>query len=488
MKKKRRLLRSDLLWLIAVALLVLLQFWWLPGDPGTPDDTYSNTIEGKRGFFETLNSLSDAGMLPDVQRESEKLIPDSAGTLLILGPDRYPNSDEQRELTNFVVNGGNLMFAPNWLDPEASIDQLGIFTSKDNISGDDTVVSSIPTASGTSSTSSSSGNTSSNAGNLPAEAPETGNANSSGSSTAPATIPSGNTNNPSKEEEQAKELIEEALTTSPGMQPGPVPGVDEGDNDFTKVAELSTQSPLVNGNVIWRTRAKMQEGRVNPIVLVSTSEGTTQAAIWQYGNGHVLLSASADVFSNRAMLDESQAELAIRLVERLHSEHYSPSSRPIIVSEFFNASDSYRGTRVLMSPSLRSGTLQLIMIAFLAGWFGFHRFGPPKRNTDSERRSLTESATAVGNLFFRTQSGGEAVSGYVEYFRTQLQAMFGSMVRIEDSKKIATRSGLDPAEVDQRINNALGLAGARSTSAPQAAGAIRDLSEILQRLTGNRNK
>lgn len=486
MKKKRRLLRSDLLWLIAVAVLVLLQFWWLPGDPGTPDDTYSNTIEGKRGFFETLKSLSERDLFPAVQRESEKLIPDSASTLLILGPDRYPDEHEKRELAEFVMNGGNLMFAPNWLDPTFSMDRIGISTTKEYFSKEDTVVSATPVA-GSSVPSSTASDSTADTSELPAEAPEDTTKAPITSSNAKPGTPASKTASSRDEKSETKGLIEDALKTKPGMQPNPVPAVGVEEDDFTDVADLSTQSPLVDGNVIWRTRAKMQTGRLNPVVLVATSEGTTQAAMWQYGNGQVLLSASADVFSNRAMLDASQAELAIRMVERLHSEHYSFGDTPIVVSEYLNASDSYRGTGVLMSPSLRSGTLQLIMIAFLAGWFGFHRFGPPRRSTVSERRSLTESATAVGNLFFRTQSGGEAVSGYVDYFRTQLQAMFGSVIRIEDSKTIALRAGLDPDDVNHRINNALGLSGARSTSAPQAAGAIRDLSEILQRLSGNRS-
>ena len=114
MKKKRRLQRSDTLWLSAVALLVLLQFWWLPGDPGTPDDSYSSTIEGKRGFFQTLEGLSEAGLLPPVRRETMQLIPNERCTLLILSPDRYPDEHEQQALADFLTSGGSLVFAPNW--------------------------------------------------------------------------------------------------------------------------------------------------------------------------------------------------------------------------------------------------------------------------------------------------------------------------------------------------------------------------------------
>ena len=97
-----RLERSDACWLGGVALLLVLQFWWLPGNPGTPSDTYSATVEGKRGFFQTLESLSKAGVLPPVRREPNRLVPDTTCTLVILSPDRYPNENEQRELATFI--------------------------------------------------------------------------------------------------------------------------------------------------------------------------------------------------------------------------------------------------------------------------------------------------------------------------------------------------------------------------------------------------
>lgn len=479
--------------MLAVGLLVLLQFWWLPGDPGTPDDTYSNTIAGKRGFFETLKSLSDVDILPTVRRESDRLIPDDISTLVILSPDRYPNSAEQQRLSEFVFNGGNLMFAPNWANPDFTLQSLSIKTFAKAFEEEAAVPAGTPPAA-TPATQTSPTNQLAESEDgavdsttLSAEAPE-----SAASQNASNTVAQGNRPGIQETEDpvdnQTKELIEDAIKTSPGLQSSPVTTLPDESGDYTDIADLITESPLVKGAVTWRTRAAMDSGRLAPIVLVKTSDGETQAATWQYGNGSVLLSASADVFSNRAMLDSSQAELAIRLLERLHSEHTSASETPIVVSEFLNATDAYRSTGVLMSPSLRSGTLQLLLVGVLAGWFGFHRFGPAKRSTTSERRSLTESATAVGNLFFRTQSGNSAVSCYIDYFKTQLQTLFGSAIKIDDYKIIARRTGLDPDDVSQRIGNALAQSRTRTTRAPEAAAAIRDLSEILNRLTGGREQ
>lgn len=457
MKKKNRLLKSDRTWLIAALLLLLLQFWWLPGAPRTPDDTYSNTIAGQRGFFQTLKALSEADSFPPLIRETDSLIPDRKCTLVILSPDRYPNVNEQRELTEFVQNGGNLLFAPNWESPNCKISGLMIETTEKYFQNQDTIVQSA-TMPGT--------------GPAPLQAEK-----------EEDDVPSDSV---LEGEDEPSELSDVEDMIPPESMPSEL--VAQFDSIEATVADLDTQSPLVEGAVKWRTRAEINSSRMRPTVLVQTGEGTPQAVSWNYGLGHVLLSASADVFSNRSMLFTQQAELAVRLVERLHSTHDAPGSTPIVFSEYLNASDSYQGTGVLMNPALRSGTLQLVLLAVLAGWYGFHRFGPARPDTAGERRTLTESAAAVGNLFFRTHSGGEAVSCYLDYVRSQIQETFGSSVRLEDVQAIARRSGLNAAEVRERIDQAMVLSGARSTSPQQAADAIRGLADVMKRLSGARGE
>ena len=477
MKKKRRLQKSDLFWLIAVALLLLLQFWWVPGDPGTPDDTYSSSIEGKRGFFQTLEKLSATDLFPPVRRESRQLIPESACTLVLLSPDRYPNEHEQADLAEFVINGGTLLFAPNWSNPDCSIPRLSIQTKPWELSGQLSLVSPVTTTNTSGFPDEATPQTDTPSAKLPAEAAEIP------VNRTPSTGPAEN----APSDITTDEMLEDALTRN---RPSPVSGLPEA-NDVRGAPEFLANTELVQGSVRWRTRAQLLTGTMKPTVLVEATGRNVQVGAWNYGNGLVVVSASADVFSNRAMLDETQAELAVRLVEYAHAHHSDrpgAAPTPVVIGEYLNASDAYRGTAVLMGPSLRSGTLQLITIAILAGWFGFHRFGPPKRVTTFERRSLTESAMAVGNLHFRTSSGGEAVHCYLEYMKTQMLQKFGSSMRLDNTKMIALRSGLAPNDVHQRIVNASSLDGARSTTASQAASAIRDLSELLDLLTGNRKK
>lgn len=491
MKTKKRLLKSDRMWLVAVLLLLLLQFWWLPGAPRTPDDTYSNTIAGQRGFFETLKVLSEAGQLPPVLRITDRLVPDEPCTLVILSPDRYPNEYEQRELTSFVQNGGNLLFAPNWVTPACRISALGLETTETYLADEDTVVQPVGSPAPPPGTTLPAEKEEQD---LPAEKAESG---SEPRLSERAGRPQDQSASPARSTDSTDETTEQSSDESPPslrdvqdaiVRDGTSPELI---TDFEQtieatVADVETHSPLVSGTVEWRTRAGIRTFRMQPRVLVETDSGTPQAATWNYGLGHVLLSASADIFSNRSMLYPQQAELAVRLIEELHTTHDNPGRTPIVVSEFLNASDSYRGTGVLMNPSLRSGTLQLILLALLAGWFGFHRFGPAEPDTAGERRTLTESAASVGNLFFRTQSGGEAVARYLDYVRSRIQEQFGSSVRLEDTKLIARRCGLDPQDVRERIDQAIGLSGARSTTPPQAAQAIRQLSDVMKRLSGGR--
>ncbi|MEZ6124780.1 MAG: DUF4350 domain-containing protein [Planctomycetaceae bacterium] len=503
MRKPPRHLPADIYWLAAVAILVLLQFWWLPGDPGTPSDTYSATIEGKRGFFQTLLELSQADLLPEVSRETLKMVPDRPCTLLVLSPDRYPNQHEQQELAEFVMNGGTLLFAPNWFRPTCSIPQLNVRIESHYFHEEDLVQAQVSPPAGKVPAENQSGEPketeSPGIDPLPAEAPETTAPEADSNSVSELPTSKASANAAPSSAPTAEPASESATDTDQSLRdarkkstlPAADPGLplDESDEEVSLwgISDFDSNSTLVDGSVPWRTRAALEPLLSSATVLVKSGSGTPQVAAWKYGSGLVVVSASGDVFSNRAMLDDSQAELAVRLVEYANGHHSrSASSPPIVVSEFLNASDSYRGTAVLVSPSLRSGTLQLITIAVLAGWFGFHRFGPPRHVNTFQRRSLTESATAVGNLQFRTSSGLEVLARYLEYFRTQVQRTVGATVHLDQTRIIAVRAGLTEDDVSAGIQRAISLCRREVVSSAEAASAIRQLSVILNRLTGHR--
>ena len=380
--KKKRLLRSDKLWLAAVALLILLQFWWLPGDPGTPDDSYSNTVEGKRGFFQTLDGLAQAELLPPVRRESEQLIPNEPCTLVIVSPDRYPNEHEQHDLARFVLHGGSLVFAPNWTDAECSIPQLSIQTVPESFY-EESIPVALPASAGPGNgnvTPSVPEQDTNQAGELTAEA-EDEEASSQVAKTIDTTIVVEGLDENEDGETKDRSVVERAIREQATVPAAAGSGSDE---ILSDIANIKAGSTLVSDPILWRTRAAMETYNMNPTVLVRSSGGTVQAASWSYGTGKVVLSASPDIFSNGSMLDPVRAELAVRLVEHAHQGLRSGLlNPPIVVSEYLNASDKYQGTSVLISPSLRSGTLQLILVAVLAGWFGFSPLWPGQENSDT---------------------------------------------------------------------------------------------------------
>lgn len=458
------------MWLTAVGLLILLQFWWLPGSPGTPDDSYSAAVGGKRGLYETLKVLSGDGLIAPVRRETDEFIPDDASTLLIIGPDRSPDEREERELASFVANGGRLLITPGWSVPGLNITALGVQTHDGGFSEDSDEPVELPPA-----TVPPEPADSTDQPQLTAEAEE--------DSTVPPEAARTPPSNEADDEVRSTENQSEAERVVRERSRVPT-AVESGNASELRVASVQVTSPLMPDSVSWRTRAALSVTQPTAEVLVVTAQGVTQAASWSYGNGRVLVSASPDVFSNSSFLFPESAELAIRLIEHAHGSQPTDSDGLIVVSEYLNASDKYHGTAVLVSPSLRSGTLQLILTALLIGWFGFHRFGPVKHKTTLQRRSLEESATAVGNLQFRSGGGAEVVRSYLEYMAVQMRKRFGTSLRLEDAAGISARTGLPREEVATAIQNATQLSSSSSTSNSAAGAAVRQLSEILDRLTG----
>lgn len=475
-------------WLLAVCALLLLQLWWLPGDPGAPTDSFSNTVGGKRGLFLTLEQLSRADLLPSVTRETQKLIPDSPCTLLLLGPERYPDEHEQERLYQFVTNGGSLVFAARWHEPTFVMSSLGIDVQAEEFREQSISPSgSTPAASpGSPPAAEDAPADGLKADALSAEANDEAPSIGADSATQLAEVDEEATADRKERNENARRVLQEIESPSDDLATPPLASKDDRDRE-PQVSTVTIDSRLVDDPVEWRTTASLNT-RFRSDVLVSTTSGEKQVASWPVGDGLVVVSSSPDIFSNRSMLDPGRAELAVRLIETAvrHQEQKSwlrQPDAPIVLNEYLNSSQSYRGTGILMSPSLRSGTLQLMTVALLAGWFGFHRFGPPVRDQSGQRRSLTESATAVGNLQYRNGSGQEALSTYLDYLRTQLRQMFGASMTLTNVRMISLRTGLHEDEVRRRIADA--EAGLKDRLNPsRAAILIRDLSDLLSRLHG----
>ncbi len=499
MKKKRRLLQSDTFWGLTAALLVILQFWWLPGEDGSASDSYSTTVDGTLGLYRTLSQL-----FPRVERDALLVVPKDRACLVLTSPDRYPNDQEQSQLYEFVYGGGTLVFAPNWDDPECEMRSLGIHTTARLLSDPTTATPAVPftvpvTPAGPAEMPAEAGDAgdawdaeteaeapTKSASELEMDAIPPHTAQTSSQSTPPVATDENDENPISSREEMLKKKTP-GLTPAPGLETSP----DELEEFSTPGETVDASSDLVDGAVEWNSSAELEvPSYLATETLVFSTSDRVEVATWPMGSGRVVACSSSDIFSNRSMLYRSSRRLAVRLVERgyLHGNENSSQQTPIVLSEFFNASDSYAQTGVLLSPSLRIGTLQLVLVAVLGIWLAFYRFGPAQEVSTLQRRSLTESARAVGNLQYRLNDGGAVIRSYLEYIRSQLRRRYGSIVRLDQPEALAQRTGMNVAEVRDHLAEAHMLAEAVHLAPEKTAACLRWLVAFQHRLSGTREK
>lgn len=491
MKKKRRLLQSDTFWGTAAVLLVLLQFWWLPGEDGSAADSYSTTVDGKLGLFRTLSEL-----FPTVRREATRVVPEDLSTLLIIAPDEYPTSREEEQLRQFVYDGGTLLFAPSLEKPEVSLPSLSIrltpnfhvelpFVPPSAIPVSPPGMNAVPPEKKDDSNQNAADSNQPTADSAQQDPASVANSPDSSSGAPDANVANGDPGSSASDgsASDATGTVTTPSQTGPaGPTTTPVPKPEE------KLLPVTGSLASVPFEIT--SRSEIIPPYYEHEVLLG-SENAPVAISWLYGSGRIVVCASPDLFSNRSMLYKPSRRAAVRLVEHAANlpEQMAAFSRhvpsTIVISEYFNTTDSFRDTGVLFSPMMRIGTLQLLLVAVLGIWLAFYRFGPASETVHVNRRSLRESAEAVGNLQYRLSDGAVAVRSYMDFLRSQLRRRFGSSVRLEDPKSIADKARLEVDEVTASLREATRLANTTKLSASGAAGSIRWLSRLQLRLFGN---
>lgn len=95
----------------------------VPEGSDTPGDSQSVGPEGKRAFHDLLQRHHG-----QVHRQATRLIPPGPprGTLLVLGPARYPTAEEWKALHRWVTQGGALVFAARHPEPEVKLGPFGV--------------------------------------------------------------------------------------------------------------------------------------------------------------------------------------------------------------------------------------------------------------------------------------------------------------------------------------------------------------------------
>ena len=369
-------------------------------------------------------------------------------------PDFHAPTMEQ--LREFVQSGGAVVFAANWVFPNREQPEFSSRTFRYRLrySGPDLYgMRPTPVAP---------------AGGM--QSPTTSSQQGQGHSEEDTPLPAESSGSEEADLDAGAESLSGGVPAAVSAQP-------------SEMSEIETSSSLVNGNLPWSSQVIVSDLPGNAEKLVVDSFGRTQAASWRAGHGTFVVCATADAFSNRLMLFDQQAAFAVRLVEYVCARTRGRTDqKEIVVSEYLNAAGSYTGASVMVSPLLRAGTLQLILVALLLAWAGFHRFGPPLRERRNWRRSLAESAEAVGNLQYMANDGQTSVRQYFEWFSGELRRRYGHSRLLVDTARLARESGLDQEQVVQALADVRLRNDQKSVAPAEAAAAIRRLARIHQKV------
>eukprot|EP00913_Durusdinium_trenchii_P008831 g8297.t1 len=127
------------LWPTALVVLIAIHFWPFKIGAGIDHDSYSVRSEGKLALYYLLRADPESightvtrnveplkAIIGDGRNRFRYSPSNQPKTLCILGPARYPNSAEWKQLLEWVSRGGHLVIAGRYGKPEFAIDELGI--------------------------------------------------------------------------------------------------------------------------------------------------------------------------------------------------------------------------------------------------------------------------------------------------------------------------------------------------------------------------
>ena len=401
----------------------VIAFWSTKGGDGKTTLAVNvacllSQVAGKKVLFQSLR-----GMEGNVGRSLEQLIPRPgfADRILILGPARYPTTEEWNQLHAEVHAGGTLVFAGRLSDPQVD---LGPFGAKIKPLRE----------------------------SPPEPAPES------------PDIP----------------LVDEA-----GRQAGKQPAESDGEStgeDRKETERLShwflketiAETDLVESRVVWRTQGSLELNSSEWQVLVNSSS-KVQVARRGLGKGTIVLLASDDIFSNGVLTDPERALLAVRIIES------APNGSRTWFDETLNSSGVPKVLGILFDPFIRPLTLQFMLITALFGWAGSSRFGPVRQTICRQRRSIVEHARAVGILYSHAGAGAHAVRALHEFLKLELRRLYGTTFRVESAEAISRLAQTGEDEVRTLLNRVRAAeSGGLSPSA--ACQLLRGMSVLISRI------
>ena len=406
--------------LLALAVSLGLQIWFPHLDSSEVNDTWNVVFGGRNAIYQFAQrrwSRVSRNIIP-LTRAAKSLPPE--GTLCLLGTARPPTDAEWREILDWVSRGGHLLFAPPWKDPVVEIPMLGV------------AISSLETAAATGGTLL--GNPLPNVGPQPNPVPNS--------------------------------------TRRPGAPPAPAgaPLPDDGNPDFGAGVFSLT-------GISWQTQGQISTPKQG-LVLLRTTQGV-QGLELPHGRGRIILLASDHLFSNRSLNDLQSPRtgvLAVRLLQRL-----TPANSPLIFDESLNASGQPQVVGLLLNHWLRPVTLQVVTLLLLFGWAWSQRFGSPLPPRKPPRHSLVEHTDALGNLYWRSGNGLVPLQAYLERLLSELRLGREAERLPRRIEHLAAATGLQPTEIENRIQLAREAVSRRAVRRTDAAHLIRLLSGLRPR-------
>jgi len=322
-------LMASMLWLAALAITLSLHVWF-PRIDAAVNDTYNVDVGGRNALYQFAERRIEY-----VNRNHEPLANwldrfDYESTFCLLGPARYPSPREWQALLTWVDGGGKLLVAARWNDADLAIPGIQARVKS-------TVVK------------------------KPFKIPGADNRKKSRSS------PSRSGTDSSEDEKSidTAEQVAVAVPVSTTLAPG---------TDFT-----------------WKTEGVIdQSGFDQPgaQVLVSAADGP-QAVRIHHGQGSIVLVATDFIFSNAALHDREHknAVLAVKLLES------AGAADAVVFDESLNETGTPKVVGVLLDPSLRPATIQLVALIVLFGWRGNSRFGALLPRSAQARHDMADHTT-----------------------------------------------------------------------------------------------
>lgn len=432
--------KAEIGWLSGVAVIVMLGFWWVPGDRGTTDDTLSVNANGKKAFYLATQKLLDGDYA--VSRSTESLIPpDGADTLIMLGPARYPDDAEWQQLYEWVRSGNTLLFAAKHGDPAVTSTDFGFKIIPNAFDEANSNPFGVKPKTGKA------GKTKSKTGTSRSVNSETADSESEASESEASTIAKSTTGDYGDDEDDIASLFEERVATT----------------------------ELIPGTTYWRSDAWIEATDDRDTTILVTQDGRAQAIVRTIGYGQIVVTSSDYVFCNLASMKSSHRKLAWRLFEQ------GQTDGPVYFEESLNASGAPAVFGILFNSRLRPFTLQLLLATVLFGWWGSRRFGPVVEHDDATRRNIREHATALGQMHYRIKAGPHAVKQYFDLFKSDMRLTTTNPA--QHAAILATRSGQSETEMESLLNRvifAMEYHGRLPNA--EAAGLLRSLATVRARI------